>query len=88
MVSQSGESLAGNAGFEGYAIDLISEIAQILSKYKRISGYPVVYISTWVSGDVQQVAGFEGYAIYLISEIAQILSKYDRKNFRISGSIF
>ena len=87
MVSQSGESLAGNAGFEGYAIDLISEIAQILSKYKRISGYPVVYVSILVFGDVQQVAGFEGYDIYLISENARILSKYNKK-IRISGSIY
>jgi hypothetical protein len=33
MVSQSAETLSGNAAFEGYAIDLISEIAQILSQF-------------------------------------------------------
>ena len=34
MVTQSVETKVGNAAFEGYAIDLISEIAEILSKYK------------------------------------------------------
>ena len=34
MVTQSEESRVGNAAFEGYAIDLISEIAEILSKIK------------------------------------------------------
>ena len=33
MVTESSEHLIGNDAFEGYAIDLISEIAQIL-KFK------------------------------------------------------
>ena len=32
MVRQSQERLAGNEAFEGFAIDLIAEIAEILSK--------------------------------------------------------
>ena len=32
MVSQSTDQLTGNAAFEGYAIDLIAEIAKILRK--------------------------------------------------------
>ena len=32
MVKQSAERLTGNAEFEGFAIDLIQEIAEILSK--------------------------------------------------------
>ena len=31
MFKESSEKLVGNDAFEGYAIDLISEIAQILS---------------------------------------------------------
>ena len=30
----TGEKLVGNDAFEGYAIDLIQEIAKILSKYQ------------------------------------------------------
>ena len=32
MVTQSQERLTGNDAFEGFAIDLIAEIAEILSK--------------------------------------------------------
>ena len=32
MVTQSEERLTGNDAFEGFAIDLIAEIAEILSK--------------------------------------------------------
>ena len=32
MVTQSQEQLTGNNAFEGFAIDLIAEIAEILSK--------------------------------------------------------
>ena len=34
MFKESSKKLIGNDAFEGYAIDLISEIAQILSKQK------------------------------------------------------
>ncbi len=34
MFKESAEKMVGNDAFEGYAIDLISEIAQILSEYK------------------------------------------------------
>jgi hypothetical protein len=33
MFKESAEKMVGNDAFEGYAIDLISEIAQILSEY-------------------------------------------------------
>ena len=36
MFKESAEKMVGNDAFEGYAIDLISEIAQILSKYDNI----------------------------------------------------
>ena len=33
MFKESSEKLVGNDAFEGFAIDLIAEIAQILSKW-------------------------------------------------------
>jgi hypothetical protein len=42
MFKESAEKMVGNDAFEGYAIDLISEIAQILSKYKLY--YVLIYL--------------------------------------------
>ena len=43
MVSLSSKGVTGNAAFEGYAIDLITEISKILSKYCIISIFLVLY---------------------------------------------
>ena len=48
MMRQSDKMLTGNEAFEGYAIDLIKEVAEILSKLKAdfIGIYTILLVST------------------------------------------
>ena len=53
MVSQSADSLTGNAAFEGYSIDLIAEISKILSKWlSYVMVIIIIIIITIISFDI------------------------------------
>ena len=57
MFKESSEKLVGNDAFEGFAIDLIAEIAQILSKLPSFSSRQKKVTLTYYQSSITHSSG-------------------------------